>query len=195
MKKLAIFVAIILVATMVFGCSSSNGTSGSSNLTGSAQEVLTQVKDTADATLTGTDKLPMTIDDPVTADTAENMLGLTTDQFSQYVEEAYSSMAAIATFAQQFTVVKCKDAASAAQVKDLIAKGFNSGKWICVSPEESLVVDSGSYVLLAVGNKVQTQALASAFAGLAGSTGTVNTFYEGVGGEGALAAPAPLKAN
>ena len=197
MKKLAIFLVCLLTISFVFGCAGSGGSSGgTSNLSGSAQDVLSQVKDKAGAGLTGDSQLPMTLDDPITADNAENMIGLTADQFNQYVTDAYGSTAAIATFAIEFSVIQCKDAASASQVKDLVATGFNSGKWICVNPEQSLVVESGNYVLLAVGHTTQTQAMASAFAELAGNSGSVNIFYEGVAGESpSLLAPVPAVGN
>ncbi len=45
-------------------------------------------------------------------------------------------------------------------INEMIINGYDSGKWICVMPEQSLTSVSGSYVLLAVGSKAQTDAIA-----------------------------------
>jgi len=120
----------------------------------------------------------MTLDDEITAEKAQYVLGLTEAQFEEYVESAYEAAAAIATFAQSNVVVKCKDSAAAVQVKKLIAAGFDSNKWICVFPEQSIVVESGSYVLLAVGTAETTNALAEAFKSLSdGNTGNPDVFF------------------
>jgi len=124
----------------------------------------------------------MTFDDEITPDSAisnpQGALGLTDAQFAQYAESAYEAKAMINTAAQRTAAVKCKDAAAASQVKKLIAEGFDSNQWICVFPEQSVVVESGSYVLLAVGTVETTNALVEAFKAISdGNTGSPDVFF------------------
>ena len=175
MKKILCLAA---AAALLLACAACGTPAAKDTLTGTAQEVLAQLKDRVE--------LGMTLDDEVTAEKAQNVLGLTEAQFGEYVESAYEAMAAIATFAQSTVIVKCRDAAAAAQVKKLIAGGYDSRKWICVFPEQSVVVESGSYVLLAVGLTDTTNALVEAFKDLSGGNmGTPDVFFtfDGEGGD------------
>ena len=141
-------------------------------LTGPPEEVLAQLKEASSV------ELPMSFDSEVTADKAQNTLGLTEAQFGEYVESAYESAAAISTFAQSNVLVKCKDIAAAAEVKKLVAAGFDSHQWVCVLPDQSVVVESGSYVLLAVGAAETTNALVEAFKSISGgNTGSPDVFF------------------
>jgi len=141
-------------------------------LTGTPEEVLKQLKAAV------TVELPMSLDSEVTAENAQNALGLTEAQFADYVDSAYESTAAIATLPQSNALVKCKSIAAAAEVKKFIAAGFDSRKWICVFPEQSVVVESGSYVLLAVGKAQATDALVEAFKTISeGNTGSPEVFF------------------
>jgi hypothetical protein len=127
----------------------------------------------------------MSLDSEVTAETAQHTLGLTEAQFAEHVESACESAAAISAIAQSNVLVKCKSAAAAAEVKKLVAGGFDSHKWVCVMPEQSVVVESGSYVLLAVGEVETTNALVEAFKSLSGGNmGSPDVFFTFDGGEG-----------
>ena len=152
-------------------------------LTGTPEEILALLKETVD--------IGMTFDDEITPEsmvsTPQIALGLTDEQFAQFVESAYEAKAMITTMAQRTAVVKCKDAAAAVQVKELVAEGFDSNQWICVFPDQSVVVESGSYVMLAVGTVETTNALAEAFKTLSGgNTGSPDVFFtfDGEGGGG-----------
>ena len=175
MKKI---LCLIAAAALLLGFAACSPAAGAKDtLTGTPAEVFTQLKDTAAL------ELGMTMDNDVTAENSQYILGLTPEQFGQYVEAAYESTAAIATFAQSNAVIKCKDAAAAAEVKKLIAAGFDSAKWICVFPEQSLVVESGSYVLLAVGKAETGNALVEALGTLSGNnTGASEVFYTSISG-------------
>ena len=168
MKKLLCIIAATVLALTLAACGTVPG--AQDTLTGTPGEIMTQLKETVD--------LGMTFDDEVTADKAQYVLGLTEAQFGEFVESAYEAAAAIATFAQSNVVIKCKDANAAIEVKKLIAEGFDSHKWICVFPEQSAVVESGSYVLLAVGTVETTNALVEAFKALSGgNTGSPDVFF------------------
>jgi len=172
MKKL---LSIVAAATLLLAFAACTPASGEKDtLTGTPEELLAQLKEAVD--------LGMTFDDEISPDSAVSIpqiaLGLTDAQFEQYVQSAYEAKAMILTAAQRTAVVKCKDAAAAAQVKKLIAEGFDSHQWICVFPDQSVVVESGSYVLLAVGEAETTNALVEAFKALSGgNTGSPDVFF------------------
>ncbi|MCL2509106.1 MAG: DUF4358 domain-containing protein [Oscillospiraceae bacterium] len=169
MKK---FIYLAMAAVMLLALAACSASGAKDTLTGTAEEILLQLKESP-----GVD-LGMTMDDEITADKAEYALGLTAAQFAEYADSAYEVAAAISTFAQSNVLVKCKDVSAAAEVKKLIAAGFNSNKWVCVFPEQSVVVESGSYVLLAVGKADTTNALVEAFRSLSGDNiGSPNVFY------------------
>jgi len=171
MKKLLCLAAAAALLLAFAACGAKD------TLAGAPEEILAQLKGAV------TVELPMSFDSEVTAENAQNALGLTEAQFGEYVDSAYESAAAITTFAQSTAVVKCKSAAAAAEVKKLVAAGFDSKKWICVFPEQSVVVESGSYVLLAVGKAQATDALVGAFKSISGGNiGSPNVFFTS-GGE------------
>ena len=168
MKK--IFCLAMAVALLLAFAACGGSPLAKDTLTGTPEELLAQLKDKVE--------LGMTLDDEVTAEKAQNVLGLTEAQFAEYTDSAYEAAAAISTFAQSNVIVKCKDIAAAAEVKKLIAAGFNSQKWVCVMPEQSVVVESGSYILLAVGTAETTNALVEAFKNLSdGNTGAPDVFF------------------
>ena len=172
MKKI---VCLLAAAALLLAFAACNTASGAKDtLTGTPEEVMAQLKESVD--------LGMTFDDEITPDSAvstpQMALGLTDAQFAELVESAFEAKAMILTAAQRTAVVKCRDAAAAARVKKLIAEGFDSHQWICVFPEQSVVVESGSYVLLAVGTVETTNALAEAFKSLSGgNTGSPDVFF------------------
>ena len=167
MKKILCLTAAIVLLLSCVACSADV----KDTLEGTPQELLAQLKETAAA------DFGVGFDSAVTAETAQGTLGLTADEFEKHVDSAYESAAAISAVAQSNVLVKCKDAAAAANVKKLTAKGYDSGKWICVYPEQSVVVESGSYVLLAVGTKESTDALVAALKALSkDNMGTPDVF-------------------
>ena len=123
--------------------------------------------------------VPKTFDDEVTVAKCQDTLGLTPEQFEQYVSEAYSSVAAITNQAFLVGLVKCKDAKAAAEVKKLIAENFNHNRWICVLPEQCFAVEAGNFVLLGAVYDNVAEILQNSFSEqFEGKAGTVNKFYE-----------------
>jgi len=127
-------------------------------LTGTPREIFAQLKERAE--------FPMSVDNDVTADNAAGVLGLTADEFRQYVLSAVEAMPMLTTQAQTVVVAKCKDAVAAAKVKQLISAGFDINKWTPVEPEQISVVESGSYVLLVAGSKIDVDAIVDVFSNL-----------------------------
>lgn len=147
----------------------------------SAAGILAEIMLAAGNKLTGDSKLPMSFEAEITKDNCTGV-GLTSEQLEQYVAEAYSSSGALTTSAHELVIFKCKDAESAAEVKKLVAEGFDPGKWICVRPDKCAAVDSGEYVLLAVSSSAVADAVLEAFDGITGeSMGEVNEFYTHAG--------------
>jgi hypothetical protein len=208
--RMAGALAVLIVFAMLFaGCEegpengsgsadpvTGNGDSGETSadtLTEATADLLSRILEDSGATLGEANPVPQTFEDPVTAENAPGMLGILSDDFVGYVTEATVASAAISTFAFEVALVKCGDAESAKMVDTLIKDGFDSGKWICVMPEQSLTSVSGSYILLAVGWKEQTVAIAEAFKAMASGNATApEVFYEGeTGGESGEELPLP----
>ena len=176
LRKISVLLFIFIV--LFSGCQSNDQTGGGNQETDvfadTAEETLRQVMEKTDI------DVGMTFDEAVTEENCESVLGLTTTEFADYVEEAFSMSAAITTTPHLTAVMKCKDFESAKQVEELTAKGFNSNRWICVVPGESFVIRSGSYVFLASTLADYAEPIKNAFLEAAGETaGEVTVFYEG----------------
>ena len=197
--KIQLLAIILLSVALLAGCSdgageadgslSPGGENGgqaedSSALEGTTDAILQQVLDETAAALGEVDAMPSTLIDPITTENAPGILGLIPDDFTGYVDEATVALGALNVNAFQVAVVKCIDADSTQTINEQIKSGFDSAKWICVFPEQSLTVVSGSYVLLAVGSKAQTEALAEAFSTIAVKASAPEIFYEGETGGG-----------
>lgn len=141
--------------------------------------ILQSVIDAATEILGPENGMAMTFNDPITPELSMGMLGLSTEDFGQYVTEATASNAAIMSIAHEVALVKCTDSEAAYKVRDLIASGFNSGKWICVMPQQSFVISSGEYVLLGATKTENAEAIQQAFANMFDNSETV-IFYNGV---------------
>ena len=181
-KILYLFIAVLMLFSISAcagqGTNGSGTGSGSTNLTGSALDVLSKLDE--DLQQTGI-QMPMTLPPTdVSPDMSQNDIGLSTADFNSLVTSAASSLAAIGTFAHQIAVIQANDAAAATQVKSLISGtgGYDAQKWICVWPEKVIVVESGAYVLLAAAHADVVDAAVEAFRNEAGSIGTVVTFFE-----------------
>jgi len=181
---------------MVFaGCNGGAGDAGGGNeggpaagadtLSGAAADILQGIMDEAGKALGEADAMPATLTDPITAENAPGMLGLTPDDFVSFVEDAAGAIGALNVMAFQVVIARCADAQDAELVNGMIQAGYDSGKWICVFPEQSLTMVSGSYVLLAVGRVAETDALADAFKAAAGGNADgPYIFYAGETGGG-----------
>jgi len=178
-KRAACILIILAMVSSLYACA---GQTGSSNLSGSALDVLTKLDE--DLKQTGIE-MPMTLPPmEVTSEMAKNDIGLSSSDFDRLVVSAASSLAAIGTFAHQIAVIQANDARAATEVKNLISgsDGYDAQKWICVWPERVSVVESGAYVLLVAANADVVNAAVEAFKNEAGSIGTIVTFFEHEGG-------------
>ena len=123
--------------------------------------------------------IPMTLDLELTADNCMGYTGLSPEDFDQYVMEGYSMVAALNSQAFDLALIKCKDYASAKEVKKLIAAGFNPAERICAISEVAFVVESGRFVLLGGVAADTAGAFQKAFSDqFDTASGEVNTFFE-----------------
>ena len=198
MKKLfALLLALtLLCATALVSCNNSNSGNGdtTTNDTTSADNVSTEPDTTEPEvtdTLTGTpeeiynqmyekSKLELGMLDGcvISAEDALYTLGLSEEDFNTHVTEAYLSQPMMTSRAHMVSVIKAKDAESAKALKDLIAASFDPQRWVCVTPNQCVVVESGAYVLFIASSNENTEAFLDAFKEMAGSNiGEVNTFF------------------
>jgi len=123
----------------------------------------------------------------VTPDLSQNAAGLSEADFGSLVIAAASSMAAIGSQAHQIVLFQAKNSNAAAEVKKIVAgrasgkDGYDSQKWICVWPEQSIVVESGDYVLLVASRVDIVESALGVFTEMAGKVGSVDKFYEHLG--------------
>ena len=149
-----------------------------SNLAGSAEDTLNQIlEDLENAGV----KMPMAMPPlAVTGDQSQYMIGLSEADFNRLVESAYSSQAAIATFAHQIIMIQAKDLSAAAEIKNLVTGkgGYDAMKWICVIPDSAVAIDSGVYVLIVASRNEVVDPVVEAFIAAAGNTGSAVRFFE-----------------
>ncbi|MDR2421592.1 MAG: hypothetical protein LBD49_05795 [Oscillospiraceae bacterium] len=134
--------------------------------------LLQEILDTAGTGLEGEDALPMSFIDPVTAENCSK-LGLTEADFA-LVEQAYTAVAGIISQAHEVALLYAPG--HVPDVKGSIAEGYDSGKWLCVTPEKSAVTSSGDYILLTASRAATADALTEAFAEVIGP-GETDVFY------------------
>ena len=170
----------ILILCFLAACGAGGGAPGATtNLEGAPEDLLKQILAEATASFDDDRSMPMVFYAEVTAENSQNQIGLSGADFDKYVTSASVATAAIATFAHEAALIRAKDAASAAEIKKLIAAdgGYDSRKWICVMPEKSCVIESGNYVLLAVSRAEVVDAIVAAFTDAAGNVGEPNEFF------------------
>ena len=181
-KKISLLSLVLALTVLLAACGAPAANAPVAEVfTGSSAEVLDELLDAMALEI-------MNFSDSVTGETATGLLGLSTADFDKYVIDATSSVAAIMTHAHQISAIQCNNPADAKTVKDLVAKGFDAGRWICVFPEECFVVEVGSYVFLVASTAENAATAKEALQTLAGdAAGEYNVFFTGtVSGGGAL---------
>lgn len=147
-------------------------------LEGSLADVLKSIDVSASSKLSGDNTIPETFQEEITGDKSPLLLGVSSKQLDTYAEESVSSQTMFG-FGYMSALVKCKDAASARELKKLIADNFKAEEiWVCVIPEECFVVEYEQYVLLGVAPAETCTALREAFSEAAGgSIGEADRFF------------------
>lgn len=115
----------------------------------------------------------------ITAENCQMYTGLTPEQLSQYVKEAAYSRPFISSSAHNVVLIECADEAAAAEVKALVAAGFDPGQWVCVYPDYCFVQESGSTVILVASTEDVVNKMKTAFSSyMGGNVGKVNEFFD-----------------
>ena len=183
MKKILwlCFILLIFAAVILSGCEKKEEEVGADiNTLESLQAIKDKAKEILGPDVSVPEPLPVEISDgKVTKDNCENYTGLTPEQFEEYVLDAYAMPAAIMTIPFDLALIKCKDYASAKEVKKLIAGQFDPASRICAISPLCYVVESGRFVLLGGMSAEVAEAFQKAFDGqFETKTGDVNTFFE-----------------
>jgi len=187
-KHVSIILISVLMLSMlaIAGCNNGNGGSGSSTEPEEGAEydtslMLQQIMDSVKANVPEGVFIPMTMNIEVNGDNSKGYIGLETDKFGELVIDAHVAMAGITSQAFLVALIKCNDNSSA-EVKNLIGRkeGFDSGRWICVFPDVSIVVECGRFVLLAAVPEAAVDTVVSELGKQFQNTsvGSVLKFYE-----------------
>ena len=190
---LAALMILTLLAGVVFaGCSTGSKKPATrlpepekEVLSGPISKVAGDLTTHADQMLPAQGKLPQLRAETLTAATAKKDIGIAENDFTDNVQRAESFLTTQSGMPCQLTVLKCNDTIAAAKIKRSIAAGYNLQKWSPAAPEQCFVAEAGSYVLLFVGTKAQSEALRAGIVTLSsGKAGAPNVFFTGKpGGE------------
>ena len=92
-----------------------------------------------------------------------DIIGLDATQFADYVADSFCSEPAISPANHSLCVIEVKDGVDVAEVKQLVFDHANPAKWVCMSAEQVLVVESGNYIMLVMSDAATCDALYQAF--------------------------------
>lgn len=118
-------------------------------------------------------RMPMAM--PIEAETAFTLIGLTEEEFNTNVANAMSYESMIMPANKSVCLVELNDTADVASIKQKMIDNCDPNKWICMSADKCLVVDSGKYVLLVMSTAEDCEALKTAFTAEFGNAGEALT--------------------
>ena len=184
MKKITALLLILALAFSTALSACTNDTPDSENDDGKAEatEVFTGTVSEIFESITAKSGVQDfdTFDEALTNENSDYTVGLSSDDVDTYVEDGIVSVAAMMTSAHLASLIKAKDAESAAKIAGIIAENFDPYRWVCVMPNQCTVITAGNYVLLVASNGAIAQGYLRAFKSLAGdAAGEENTFYNG----------------
>ncbi len=99
----------------------------------------------------------------IEAAVAQTYIGLTEEQFNQSIEDAAFYESGIMPSNSSLCVVKVKEGADVATIKQDILKNCDPIKWICMGAEKCLVIESGRYIMLIMSSTEDCEAFQKAF--------------------------------
>ena len=109
---------------------------------------------------------------PVDADSCQDILGLSPDEFAADVAAAVESKPEGSWFAHSIVVIKSKNGVDAAAMAEKISKGTNPARFGCIKAEVVVVGYAGQYIVLCAGFKTTSNAVYSTFSELSAVTTT-----------------------
>lgn len=101
--------------------------------------------------------------DVIPADMSETYIGLTSGDFETYVVDSVFYESMISPANQSFCLIEVNDETKVEELKQKIFDNCNPRKWICMSAERVVVMNSGNYIMLAMASKDSCDALIPAF--------------------------------
>jgi hypothetical protein len=177
MKRTILTTLCAALAFMLAACATPSPTAPPVEFTDPLTEAVRAISDDAGSRI-GEHGVGMVYETEVSAETQNiTLLGVTEEQFSTYVADAAVSQGMLAHLT---ALIRCKDEASAREMKSLIAAGFNPSWMICVEAEECVVVEAGVYVYLAASTSEACAELLKSFETAAGGMGSPDVFHLGV---------------
>lgn len=101
---------------------------------------------------------------PIEQEMSEAWLGLNSGDFGTYVIESNMYESMISPANQSFCLIKVNDVSKVEDFKQEIFNNCNPRKWVCMSAERVIVLNSGEYIMLAMASEDSCNALITAFA-------------------------------
>lgn len=126
-------------------------------VSGSAADIMTKLMDAAKIEV----RMGMQVEIP--AEMSEAWLGLKEDKFTSLVKDSIMYESAISPANESFCLIKVSDASKVEELKQEIFENCNPRKWICMSAERVVVLNSGEYIMLAMASQDSCNALIPAF--------------------------------
>jgi len=120
-------------------------------------ETMTNIVTKAEAEV----RMPM--QEAIPVEVSFSFIGLTEEQFNTYVEESIVYESMISPANQSICLIKVNDSSKVAELKKAIFDNSNLRKWVCMSAERGVVIDSGNYILLAMAENAKCDNIIKAF--------------------------------
>ncbi len=161
MKKWMTRIACIgFLMFVLAGCG--KNTENADGLSGSCEEILQKVYDTADLDTSFRDSLQYYETGALSADNCEYMLGTTDVSYSDSVY----SVPMMSSVPYQCVILRLSEGEDAAAVKETLSQNADPAKWICVEAESVAVENVGDVVLAVMGDTDIVDAVKNAFLAL-----------------------------
>ena len=165
LKKLLFLSLAILACFGLVACQNKETPNQPSNDDMENQQTINETTSTIMETLsqnaTVIVNMPMT--DAIPAEQALTFVGLSQEEFEANIIDSvyYESMISPAT--ESYCLVKAKDGADIAALKQTIFDNCNPRKWVCTSASRVVVINSGNYILLAMGANESCDSMVAEF--------------------------------
>lgn len=101
--------------------------------------------------------------DVIPAEMTEAYIGLESGDFEKYVTDSVFFESMISPANQSFCIIKVNDETKVDELKQKIFDNCNPRKWICMTAERVVVLNSGEYIMLAMASQDSCNALIPAF--------------------------------
>lgn len=101
--------------------------------------------------------------DVIPVEMTESYIGLTSSDFEANVTDSVFYESMISPANQSFCLIKVNDVTKVEELKQKIFDNCNPRKWICMTAERVVVLNSGEYIMLAMASQDSCNALIPAF--------------------------------